>query len=154
MRKENIIEVTEEVNIGNGIILEKGDRIRVINEMWNGHNQNGFDDNGMAMPDEIDADKSMRQDGFNRLTDLKRLLSSKGIQAELTKGRDGYTLAFTPKTPGGKEVKIVNTNSEFIYVDQKSGTHTFDYLTGWITDGTVLSIHTDQGVYKLDLGIR
>lgn len=33
MRKENeIIEITEEVKIGNGIILEKGDKIEIIKE--------------------------------------------------------------------------------------------------------------------------
>ena len=42
MRKEkNLIEITEDVRIGNGIILEKGDKIEVINERVEGINKWG-----------------------------------------------------------------------------------------------------------------
>ena len=32
VKNENVIEITEEVKVGNGIILEKGDKIEVMNE--------------------------------------------------------------------------------------------------------------------------
>ena len=55
VKKENVIEITEDVKVGKGIILEKGDKIRVIE----GNNPYNDDEFWIIYTDKIDGEHAL-----------------------------------------------------------------------------------------------